>query len=111
MIRDNVLTLQMNAVDYINLLERRRKEVVEWYGWKNIPDCLWDYFMEDIETNGFYGNAGVHQVVDNAIVNGNYGDFDSYKKKKETDKQFIKRMKKEDVYYINEDERIVCFYL
>ena len=108
MLRDDMLTLTMDTESYIDLLEKRREHVIEVYGWKNMPDCLWEYFMDDIRDNGIHGDASVHQVVDNAIVNGNYGDFDSYKNKNETDKQFIKRMKKEDAYYINEDERIVC---
>ena len=57
---------------------------------------------------GVYGDNRPDIVVDNAIINGDWGDFDDYKQKFETDEDFIKRVA-DNVFYLNKDERIVCF--
>lgn len=106
----NEITITFNMCDYIEMLEDRKAFVEEKYGWKHIPDCLWEYFINDIETNGIQGNATPMYVVDNAIVNGDYGDFDEYKDKDETDEEFYDRMV-DNCYYINLEERVYCQYL
>lgn len=101
--------IEIDAEDYIELLNNRRDFVQEHYHW-NIPDCLWDYFCEVIRECGVGNNANPSFIVDNAIVNGDFGSFDDYKDKEETDEDFINRVE-DRVFYINPDERIVCFYL
>lgn len=103
----NGLKVEIDINDYIVLLNDRRNFVAEHYNWK-IPDCLWDYFCSLIEECGIYGNTNPSYVVDNAIINGDYGDFDDYKQTGETDEDFISRVA-DEVFYINKRERIVCF--
>ena len=76
----NTIKIEMDIEDYIYLLDNRRNFV------ENRPDI----------------------VVDNAIINGDWGDFDDYKQKFETDEDFIKRVA-DNVFYLNKDERVVCF--
>ena len=104
---DIVMKIEIEVDDYIYLLDARRNFVAEHYNWK-IPDCLWDYFCEVIEECGVGSNANPNYIVDNAIVNGDYGDFDEYKDTDESDEDFIERVK-DDVFYINPTERIVCY--
>ncbi len=101
--------VEIDINDYIALLNDRRDFVASHYDWK-IPDCLWDYFCDMIETCGISGNTNPSYVVDNAIINGDYGDFDNYKHPNESDDNFIRRVI-DDAFYINKEERIVCFYL
>lgn len=103
----NGLKVEIDINDYIVLLNDRRNFVAEHYNWK-IPDCLWEYFCEVIEECGIYGNTNPAYVVDNAIINGDYGDFDNYKQPYESDDDFILRIT-DSVLYINKNERIVCF--
>ena len=67
-------------------------------------------FCEIVEECGVYGNTNPSYVVDNVIVNGDFGLFDEYKQEHETDDDFISRVEVE-AFYINKDERIVCFSL
>ena len=96
--------------DYIQMLEYRKEFVEEKYGWKQMPDSLWQYFINSIEECG--GVAPEHAspscVVDNAIVNGDWGDFDNYMDEGETDEEFIKRVK-DETCFIDADERVVCY--
>ena len=103
----NGLKVEIDINDYIVLLNDRRNFVAEHYNWIN-PNCLWDYFCEVIEECGIYGNTNPSYVVDNAIINGDYGDFDDYKLECETDEDFISRVA-DEVFYINKKERIVSF--
>lgn len=103
----NTIKIEMDIEDYIYLLDNRRNFVENHYNW-HIPDCLWEYFCECIKDTGVYGNNRPDIVVDNAIINGDWGDFDDYKQKFETDEDFIKRVE-DNVFYINKDERVVCF--
>ena len=105
----DVLKIELDITDYINLLDERRNFVAEHYNWQ-IPDCLWEYFCEIVEECGVYGNTNPSYVVDNVIVNGDFGSFDDYKQYGESDKDFIARVK-DEVFYINKEERIVCFSL
>lgn len=105
----NVLKIELDITDYISLLDERRNFVVEHYGWQ-IPDCLWECFCELVEECGVYGNTNPSYIVDNVIVNGDFGSFDDYKQYGEIDKDFIARVK-DEAFYINKDERIVCFSL
>jgi hypothetical protein len=49
-------------------------------------------------------------LVDNLIVNGDYGDFDSYMRDNETEEEFIERIKDKVLFY-SEKERFVCYSL
>lgn len=99
--------IEIDINDYIALLNDRRDFVEAHYNWK-IPNCLWDYFCDMIEICGISGNTNPSYVVDNAIINGDYGDFDNYKHPYETDDDFIRRVT-DDAFYINREERVVCF--
>ena len=101
------MKIEIDVEDYLVLLDERRNFVAEHYNWK-IPDCLWDYFCSIIEECGVGNNANPNYIVDNAIVNGDFGSFDEYKNDNETDEEFIKRVQ-DDVFYINLTERIVCY--
>ena len=103
----NTIKIEMDIEDYIYLLDNRRNFVENHYNW-HIPDCLWEYLCDSIKEIGVYGDNRPDIVVDNAIINGDWGDFDDYKQKFETDEDFIKRVE-DNVFYINKDERIVCF--
>ena len=105
----DVLKIELDITDYINLLDERRNFVGEHYNWQ-IPDCLWGYFCKLVEECGVYGNTNPSYVVDNVIVNGDFGSFDDYKQYGESDKDFIARVE-DEAFYINKDERIVCFSL
>lgn len=104
---NNNLKIEIDIDDYINILNERRNFIAEHYNWR-IPDCLWNYFCEIIEECGVYGNTNPSYVVDNAVINGDFGSFDEYKQDDETDEEFISRIS-DDAFYINKDERIVCF--
>ena len=104
---ENNIKIEIDVDDYINLLNERRDFIAKAYNWK-IPDCLWDYFCEIITECGIHGNTNPNYVVDNAVVNGDFGNFDEYKDKFETDENFINRVHN-NTYYINTDERIICF--
>ena len=103
------ITVEYDVEKYIKILNDRRNEVVNLYGWDKMPDTLWECFLNDIRRNGIYGNTDPDYVVDNAIVNGDYTNFDDLKWEDETDEDFIKRMKKEGVYLIDEKGRYVWF--
>ncbi len=103
----NTIKIEMDIEDYIYLLDNRRNFVENRYNW-HIPDCLWEYFCDCIKEIGVYGDNRPDIVVDNAIINGDWGDFDDYKQKFETDEDFIKRVA-DNVFYLNKDERVVCF--
>ena len=107
--QQNNIVIEMDIEDYIDLLDNRRNFVENHYNW-HIPDCLWEYFCDCIKDTGVYGNNRPDIVVDNAIINGDWGDFDDYKQKFETDEDFIKRVE-HNVFYINKDERVVCFFI
>lgn len=101
------ITVNMDVEDFINLLDGRKEFVEEHFGWTSMPDCLWEYFTDGFRVVGSV-NASINEIVDNAIVNGDYGDFDNYKRDDETDEEFIERVE-DEVVYINTEERIVCF--
>ncbi|MCD7779994.1 MAG: hypothetical protein LUH05_04910 [Candidatus Gastranaerophilales bacterium] len=106
--RDEItITLALDC--YINMLELRREKIEKNFNW-SIPNFVWDYFIASIEDYGLYGNADPMYIVDNIAVNGDYGDFDMYKRKNESDEAFIKRVQ-DDVLYINPENREVIFSL
>lgn len=105
--QQDTIKIEIDIDDYIDLLDRRRNFVEDHYKW-HIPDCLWEYFCNCIKEIGVYGDNRPDIVVDNAIINGDWGYFDDYKHKFETEEDFIKRVE-DNVLYINKDEKIVCF--
>ena len=104
---NNTIKIELDVDDYIDLLDNRRNFVESHYNW-HIPDCLWDYFCDLIRECGISENNHPDIVVDNAIINGDWGNFDEYKSEEETDEDFIKRVENNSLY-INTEERIVCF--
>ena len=93
--------------DYIQMLEDRKNFVKEKYDW-DIPEPLWKYFINDVKKNGINPNYAINDIVDNAIVNGDWGNFDEYRDKNidETDEQFIERVK-DTARFIDAEQRLV----
>ena len=106
---NNIIKIELDVEDYIDLLDQRRNLVEEHYNW-HIPDCLWDYFCELIRECGISNDNRPDVVVDNVIINGDWGYFDDYKSKDETDDDFVLR-NEDRALYLNQEERIVCFSL
>ena len=102
-------TIEIDVETYIDMLVDRYNFVTEKFNWTEMPDCLWNWFIDSIRDCGVNPKySSPSYVVDNAIVNGDWGSFDDYKNDDESDEDFINRVK-DDVLYINEDERIVCY--
>ena len=129
-------TIEILMDDYISMLEDRKEFVEEKFGWRVMPDCVWNYLVQLIEDCGIGKpeHASPSYVVDNAVVNGDWGDFDEYKhtkkvcvecdadfddycpdcdceeseEREETDEEFIERVE-DDVMAIFPDERIVIY--
>lgn len=101
-----MITITMNDADFVSLLNDRYEHVTTYFGWY-CPECLWNYFTDYCCQMNVY-DCGINEIVDNFIVNENWGDFDNYKQKDESDEEFIARVEN-DVRYINKDERIVWF--
>ena len=99
--------IEVDIETYVDLLNQRRKEVRKSFDW-TVPNVLWDWFIETIRENGISGETDPMIVVDNAIVNGDWGEFDNYKNDKETDDEFVARVE-EDALFIDKNERLVCF--
>lgn len=59
---------------------------------------------------GISNDNSPNVVVDNVIINGDWGYFDDYKSKDETDDDFVLR-NEDKALYLNQEERIVCFSL
>jgi len=103
--------IEIDVENYIELLENRKEHVTSVFNWGDMPQCLWDYFMDTIRECGINpANSSPKYVVDNAIINGDWGEFDEYKEQNETDDEFVERLK-DKVFYINLDEKVVCFSL
>lgn len=73
------ITIEMDVVDYIDLLDQRRAEVEKNFGW-TIPDGVYDYFCEMLEDGCGINpdNANPRYVIDNMVVNGDYGPIENY---------------------------------
>lgn len=103
-------TVEIDVDYYIELLENRREFCKQRLGW-DCPDCVWDCLVQSIKDSGISKDySHPKYVVDNLLINADYGDFDSYKKENETDEEFIKRVE-DDVMAIFPDERIVIYSL
>lgn len=93
---------------YKQALRARANFVVENFGWSEIPDCLWNYIDGCVDDAIGWNDYNPAILIDNIVVNGDWGDFDSYKEENETDEEFIQRVEDSciDIY---PDERIVVF--
>ena len=70
--------IEIDLDDYIEMLERRKREVADNFGW-TIPDGVWDHFLEILEDCGSVGeNSSPSYIVDNIAVNGDYGPIENY---------------------------------
>ena len=67
-------------------------------------------FCELIRECGVSNDNRPDFVVDNVIINGDWGYFDDYKLQDETDNDFICRNEAKALY-LNQDERVICFAL
>lgn len=106
------MTVEIDMDIYLDLLDNRRKFCEEKYDW-TCPNCVWDYVVDLIEQCGIDKRfSDPKYVVDNLIVNGDYGSIDNYKDEDETDEQYIERVKDnlDFIEYFPED-RIVLFSL
>ena len=98
-----------NAPDtYLQALSRRAAFVKDWWG--EIPDLVWNELEDNVKQKLGFINYDPMSVIDNVIVNGDYGDFDNYKQKDETDEDFVARVE-DEVYRIFPEERFVIYSL
>lgn len=96
------MTIELDVEEYINLLQDR-KDSVSW----DCPDCLWEYFLDLIRECGVDPkNASPSYVVDNFLINEDWGEFDNYKQENETDEEFIERMEDKAIAIFPE-ERVI----
>ena len=103
-------TIEISMDAYIEALELRKDYIEKFYNWV-IPDCIWDYAKEIIKKTGINSeHSEPSYVVDNIAINGDYGSFDDYKEKNESDKDFIDRIKNEAIA-IFEEERYILMSL
>lgn len=101
-----MITITMDDADFVSLLNDRYEFVTEHYGW-HCPKCLWDYYTDYCCQCDSY-NSNINEIVDNFIVNADWGYFDDYKQEDESDEEFIARVE-DDVRYLNKEERVVWF--
>jgi hypothetical protein len=98
-----------NAPDtYLQALSRRAAFVKDWWG--EMPDLVWNELENNVKEQLGFINYDPMSVIDNVIVNGDYGDFDNYKQKDETDEDFVARVE-DEVYRIFPEERFVIYSL
>lgn len=98
-----------NAPDtYLQALSRRAAFVKDWWG--EIPDLVWNELEDNVKQKLGFINYDPMTVIDNVIVNGDYGDFDNYKQEDETDEDFVARVE-DEVYRIFPEERFVIYSL
>ena len=93
---------------YIDALKARYAYVKDQFG--EMPPLVWDE-MEYAAENGYFGDD-IHPsyVIDNILVNGDYGSYDDYKHPGETDEEFEERVE-DECYNIFPEDRFVIFSL
>ena len=71
------ITIEMDVYDYISLLDARRDEVKENFGW-TIPDGVYNYFIESLKDGCGVNPQSAHPkyIIDNMAVNGEEGRED-----------------------------------
>ena len=89
-------------------LEARENYVVSNYEWASIPEQVWEELYELCDEKAIQGTPGT--IIDNVIINGDYGDFDDYKEEGESDEDFISRVE-DSVWRIFPEDRFVIFSL
>ncbi len=103
--------LQNAPETYKNALRARENFVSTNWEWSTIPDIVWNEIDTCVDDgSGFACGNNPASVVDNIIVNGDYGDFDNYKNEDESDEDFISRVE-DEVYGIYPEERFVIYSL
>lgn len=103
------LKIEIDIDTYIDMLEERKNNVEQWFGW-TIPDIVWKYFLELLQEGCIPFNSDPHNVIDNLAVNGDYGNFDEYKEENETDEDFIERVQ-DEVLAIFPEQRFLIYSL
>ena len=106
-------TIEIPIDTYIAMLEDRKKYVEDCFDWTKMQDfpALWKYALSIVEDCGVSPeNTDPKYFVDNLIINGHYGSFDDFKERRETDEEFIYRVKDRAIF-IDEEERSVAFSL
>lgn len=92
--------------EYEEMLNQRREEIAQFFGW-TIPDLVWDEYIDLCHDCGFNKSETPMVVVDNIAVNGDYGDFDDYKKDGESDEDFIDRAEGEALRVFPEERFVI----
>lgn len=93
---------------YKGALDARAGWVKGWWG--EMPDLVWDVLIENVDEQLGFNNYNPMSVIDNAIVNGSYGDFDDFKDENETDEEFIAR-EEDNCCRIFPEERFIIYSL
>lgn len=118
-------TIEIDVETYINMLEERRHFVTTNYGWGDMPDCLWNYAMDIFRECGVSPDkSDPSYVVDNMLVNGDYGEFEEHSEwlwhkgyqdpltgkfvSRDDYKEEWVREHENNMLYINTDEEVWC---
>jgi len=104
--------IKIDVEDYFDLLKDREDFVVKNWGWRKVPDALWDYikvFLEEAYTE----EPAPHpdSLIDNIIVNGDWGSFDDYRRGDENDEEMEERLSEDGAFYIDRENDLVIFSL
>jgi hypothetical protein len=102
--------IEIDLEDFIQLLEQRRMHVNRVYNWEDQPE-VWDWFIQKLREDKLHlETTNPMYIVDNLFVNGNYGPFDDFKNKNESDKEFMQR-EKENALAVLPKEKIIIYSL
>ena len=102
---------EININECLNTLNEKHELIKRYFSWATIPDCLWIYLLDEIRTQY---KLGVHthnpiKVFESFMRNYSYGNFDLYKRKEDSDDEFLNEIKGK-TFFKDEKERIVCFF-
>lgn len=100
------MKIEIDLEDYIKLLELRKNKIKKYYGW-DIPDMVWDYFLNLLYDGCVPTETNPSIVVDNIAINGDYGPLEEYIHKGESKEDAINRIEKEALYYDEDIEYVI----
>ena len=90
-------TIEIDMDVYIELLCERKSYVESRFGWTKLErfPSLWEFYLNMIRQCGVSSkNASPSFLIDNLIVNGDYGSFDEYRRRGESNRGLADRLEK-----------------